>query len=266
MANMLANAETVTKMAGTFDGKQPRYINTYLKVFDDALTMTPINDYDDIRRVMMCCFRDKARDQLANIGAQVQTKDDLYKALREFYGDRTSPQLRHQGLLAYHQGAKSMQQYVDGFLEQIAIAQVANQDDEGIRLFLTAIFIKGITADAIRTHINTTAQLDSLPDLFSLALKLDASNRTAARVYKSNPPPRRQGGGERLNKNSHFKKKSDNQPGHSSDISKIKCYNCNKLGHISKDCRSPRRENHQARQTASIKKDDPPPGNGEGRA
>jgi len=32
------------------------------EVFDDALAMTPINDYDDIRHVMMCCFCDKARD------------------------------------------------------------------------------------------------------------------------------------------------------------------------------------------------------------
>jgi len=122
------------------------------------------------------------------------------------------------------------------------------------------MFIKGVIADAIRTHINTTAQLDSLPDLFSLALRLDASNRTAARVYKSNPPPRRQGGGERFNKNNHVKKKSDSLSGHSNDVSKFKCYNCNKLGHIFKDCRSPRRENHQARNTASIKEERPTPG------
>jgi len=232
MADAEANADTpqarhanFVATVGTFSGAAKENFEHHMQVIKLFLDEYGYDTYDKIVRALVSTFRGDARSQLLNTFGRFDNKDDLFKALTNHFGDRTTEQQRIQNFIGYNQNHAPMRKYIESFSRRLTDARVPDAQSAAVQPWVIGTFIKGITDDATRSHLNTS-NVTTIEETFAEATRLSDSFVRPARPPRSDNP--------RHPRNDHHK------PNDKADTT-IKCYNCNKLGHISKDCRQPRR-------------------------
>ena len=245
--------KAVTDAVGKYKPGTP--ILTFIQILKLHIAANGISldDYTSIKLIALGTAESgsNAQQQILAMTDLCNTADELFQRMIMRFGDQTTPQLRVQKILQTAQGRRSMDNYVQHFQEQIYNLQSPVKLEYEIH-WLTAIFIAGVESESTRQQLNTQP-FDDLQALFAQALAADQSGR---RRWQQ-PQPRAAPNPNGRKPNGNPDKRTDKPP--EPPIEKVKCFNCNKLGHYATSCPQPKRQRNVAATSTDAAENDQQP-------